>query len=309
MEFFRKTNFNFMARRKFAISMSVLLILIGIASLIVKKGPAYNIDFLGGTELQIQFHQSEAVQSLRNVLTKLNYPNAEIKEFGDRRDFDIRFKQQDNATLNPDHILTSIQQAFPKDEPQLLSNTSIGPRIGRELRQSAIWAVLISLILILLYVGFRFEFTFAVGAVIALFHDVMITLGFCSLANIEISLPVLAAFLTLVGYSLNDTIVVFDRIRENLARHRRGNLSIDQIINLSINETLSRTILTSGTTLVVVVIGTLFGGEVLRGFFLCLLVGILVGTYSSIFIASPIVIQWYSKRRAGPMRPKVAPAA
>lgn len=297
MRLFYNTNFDFMGWRKIAIAISVMMIFIGLASLFIKGGPAYSVDFLGGTELQIQFLQPRDPQDIRGVMASLNYGDAEIKEYGNPRDFLIRFRESKIEAVNTENIMAALNQAFPADPPQLLATNIVGPKIGQELRDSAIWAVMVSLVLLLVYIGFRFDFIFGVGAVIALFHDVIITLGFLSVLNREISIAVVAAFLTLVGYSLNDTIVVFDRIRENLKKRQREHLPIEQIVNMSINETLSRTIVTGVTTLIVIIVCLFFGGEVLRDFFLCLLFGILVGTYSSIFIASPVVVDWYSTRR------------
>lgn len=298
MRLFYKTNFDFMKWRKIAISSSATAILIGLVSLIIKGGPEYNIDFLGGTELQIQFQQPKKVQDLRNVLGSINYATAEIKDYGNSKNFLIRFSDTEGIKSTSVKIMTNLRRAFPLDMPELQASNIIGPKVGEELRISAVLAVLVTLVLLLIYIGFRFHFIFGVGAIIALFHDVIMTLGFFSVLNLEISVTVVGAFLTLVGYSLNDTIVVFDRIRENMKIHHREHLSINHIINLSINETLSRTIVTSLTTLIVIVVCLLFGGEVLRDFFLCLFFGIIVGTYSSVFIAAPIVAGWYSKREA-----------
>jgi preprotein translocase subunit SecF len=302
MEFFRDTHFDFMSRRKIAIAISLAAILAGMVSLVIKGGPAYNIDFLGGTEVQVQFRQPKETQALREVLASINLAGAEIKQFGNNRDFVIREEEEEIATQISDRVMTALKQAFPEDPPELFAVNRVGPKIGKELRESAVWAVLISLVLLLLYISVRFEFVFAVGAVIALFHDVMITLGVFSILNLEISLTVVAAFLTLVGYSLNDTIVVFDRIRENLKVHRRESLPIEHLINLSINETLSRTIITGVTSLLVVIVFLFFGGEVLHDFFFCLLFGILIGTYSSVFIAAPIVVGWYKRHQTAKIK-------
>jgi preprotein translocase subunit SecF len=295
MQFFRETHIDFLAQRKVAIAISALLILIGMASLVMKGGPTYGIDFLGGTEVQVQFARPVPVGQVRAALTSAGFGQAEIKQFGTSNDLLIRVQQQETGTAISEGIMNALEQAFPDNLPDKRFVESVGPKIGQELRDSAIWAVLISLGLILLYISVRFEFVVAVGAVAALIHDVLITLGFFSLLDLEISLAVVAAFLTLVGYSLNDTIVVFDRIRENLKIHRREMRGTEQLINLSINQTLSRTILTSGTTLIVVLALYFFGGEVLHSFAFCMLVGIVVGTYSSIFIAAPVVVEWHKK--------------
>jgi preprotein translocase subunit SecF len=297
MQFFRETNFDFMRNRKYAILGSATLILIGVVSLILKGGPLYGIDFLGGTEVHVQFQQDQNAGAVRNAMSASGYDKAEIKQFGGNRDYLIRVQEQESGTQISDNILAALQKAFPDNPPEMRSVESVGPKIGQELRDAAVWATLISMGLILIYISFRFEFIFAVGAVMALFHDVIITLGCFSLLDLEVSLAVVAAFLTLVGYSLNDTIVVFDRIREIMKTHRRENLPIEKIINLSVNQTLSRTILTSSTTFLVVVILYLFGGEVIHNFAFCMLVGIIVGTYSSIFIASPLVVEWYKRHQ------------
>jgi preprotein translocase subunit SecF len=186
-----------------------------------------------------------------------------------------------------------IQNKLPELKYERIKFDTVGPKIGKELRTSAIFAVLIALLLILIYIGWRFELVFAVGAIIALFHDVLITLGIFTLAGFELSLKEIAAFLTIVGYSLNDTIVVYDRIRENLKVLRSENL--DVIINKSINQTLSRTLITSGTTLIVVLILFLFGGSVIKGFAFAMVIGVFIGTYSSIYVASPLVLEWQSR--------------
>lgn len=296
-QFFRETNIDFMKNRKTAILVSSALILIGVLSLIFKGGPLYGIDFLGGTEIHVQFAQDQTAGNVRSAMAAMGYEKAEIKQFGGNRDYLIRVQELDTDAQLSDKIVAGLKNAFSSNPPEMRSVESVGPKIGQELRDAAIWATLISLGLILVYISFRFEFIFAVGAVVALFHDVLITLGFFSLLNLEVSLAVVAAFLTLVGYSLNDTIVVFDRIREVLKTHRRDNWPIEKVINLSINQTLSRTILTSGTTFIVVVVLYLFGGDVIHNFAFCMLAGIIVGTYSSIFIAAPLVVEWYKKHQ------------
>lgn len=294
MQFIKETHINFIGKRKLAIAISSVLILIGIISLIIKSGPKYGIDFTGGTSLQIQFQKPVNIGNIRGILSSIGLGNAEIKEFGVENEILIRIQQQANMEDVSDKLLATLSEKMPDNPHDLRMKESVGPRIGKELRRAAVWAILISLALILIYISWRFEFTFAVGAVVALFHDVMITLGIFSLLNLEISLAVVAAFLTIIGYSLNDTIVVFDRIRENMKALRRE--KIIPIINVSINQTLSRTILTSLTTFIVVIILFFFGGEVIHNFSFALVVGVIVGTYSSIFIASPVVVEWKLKQ-------------
>jgi len=293
MRIIKETNINFMGISRFAISISMILIMIGIMSLFLKGGPQYGIDFTGGMSLGLRFEKPVNVGEIRSILSGIGLGNSEIKAFATGNEILIRLQQQEEMDLISGKIVNEITTRLPDNHFEIRSKDTVGPRIGSELRDNAIKAIIIALILILIYISWRFEFKFAVGAVVALFHDVLITLGFFSLFNFELSLAVVAAFLTLVGYSLNDTIVVFDRIRENLKVMRReANLTI---FNKSINQTLSRTLLTSLTTLLVVVILFFFGGEVIHGFSFALLVGIIVGTYSSIFIASPIALAWYSR--------------
>ena len=295
MKMFSKTNFNFMGYRYTAFIGSGLAILAGIISLVIKGGPAYNIDFTGGTEMEISFRNERNVAELRTVISALRLGSPEIKSAGSQKVFYIRF-QEEGADINT-QVMKALQKTYPDDQPEVLQTNLVGPRVGAELRESAVYAILVTLALLLVYIGIRFDLIFGVGAVIALFHDVLITLGLFSLFNIEVSLAVVAAFLTLIGYSLNDTIVVFDRIRENLRSHQKRQMPIEEVINTSINETLSRTVITGMTTLMVVVVYLIYGGDVLRDFFICLFIGILVGTYSSIFIASPIVADWYLHRK------------
>ncbi|MFQ5706677.1 MAG: protein translocase subunit SecF [bacterium] len=290
MQFLTNTHVDFLGKRRIAILVSATLILIGIVSLIIHKGPNYGIDFIGGTSLELHFDKDISIADVRAAVSKVGFGNAEIKSFGAPNEILIRVEEQESGTEISDAIKTQLTKAFP-DNPYVVQLVEkVGPKIGSELRRAAVWAVLIALFFILLYVSWRFEFVFAVGAIVALFHDVMITLGVFSLLRLEVTLAIIAAFLTIVGYSLNDTIVVFDRIRENLKVLRRE--TYEKIINTSINQTLNRTLLTSVTTLIVVLVLYLFGGEVIRNFAFALLVGIVVGTYSSIFIASPIVVEW-----------------
>ena len=293
MQFIKETHIDFIGKRKIAISISLIIILVGIASLVIHGGPRYGIDFTGGESMQLRFEKKINIGEIRNILDTIGLGSAEIKEFGLNNEILIRIQQQNTTEDLAEKALEELSNKMPDNKPELRMKDAVGPRIGNELKRSAIWAVLASLALILLYISWRFEFKFAVGAVVALFHDVLITLGIFSMLGLEISLAVVAAFLTIIGYSLNDTIVVFDRIRENLKIHRREEY-VD-IFNLSINQTLSRTILTSVTTFIVVIILFFFGGGVIHNFSFALVVGVIVGTYSSIFIASPVVVEWYLK--------------
>ena len=290
MQFIKDTHINFIGYRKVALTISIALILIGIGSIIFHGGPNYSIDFTGGTSLQIRFEKPIDVKDVRATLSDIGLGSTEIKEFARDNELLIRLQQQDGQDIS-DKVIAELKSKLSDNEFEIRLKESVGPKVGSELRKAGILAVLFSLLLILIYISWRFEFKFAVGAVVALFHDVMITLGVFSLLDIEFSLAVLGAFLTIIGYSLNDTIVVFDRIRENLKVLRKEEYV--SIFNRSINQTLSRTILTSLTTFVVVIILFFFGGEVIHNFSLALVIGVIVGTYSSIFIASPVVVEWY----------------
>lgn len=290
MQFLKDVNIDFIGKRKIGAIFSTILILIGITSLILQGGPNYGIDFEGGASIRIKFDQPVKIGAVRDVLSGIGLGNSEIKQIGIENEILIRVQQQENIGEVSDLITSELTAQIQDNNFEVREKDTVGPRIGSELRRATIWAILIALGLILIYISWRFEFKFAVGAVIALFHDVLITLGAFSVLQLEISLAVVAAFLTIVGYSLNDTIVVFDRIRENLKILRRE--QYEKIINSSINQTLSRTVLTSLTTFMVVIILFFFGGEVIHNFSFALLIGIIIGTYSSIFVASPFVVVW-----------------
>jgi len=297
MQFLRETNIDFLKRRKQAYVFSLALILAGLISLIFHGGPRYGIDFLGGTEITLEFSHLISVGDVRSSLAEIGYGTAEIKSSrslkaeANKNDILIRVEQGDKEGSEVEReIEEKLSQDFADNPFEKLNVESVGPKIGAELRRATIFAILLSLFFILLYISWRFEFKFAIGAIAALFHDVLITFGIFSILNVEITLVVVAAFLTIVGYSLNDTIVVFDRIRENLKVMRRE--TIERIINVSINQSLSRTIITSLTTLTVLLVLFFFGGRVIHSFALALIIGVLIGTYSSAFVASPIVVEW-----------------
>src|SRR5579884_4024253 len=406
MEIFKNTNFDFLGKKWPFITLSLLLTAAGIASLIVKGGPKYGIDFTGGALMDVNFIKRPPTEAIRSALHKAVPGEVEVQEVNNTQgagssqevlittgaavtDQNIQTVRSDivsalNTSFNPnsggkldinlagqtdlmdrlrdplaaagaslsdDQLQALVQRILDYrsahsglihnlDElssvqgvtPQVLnvlkqqcftgdfairSAEVVGPKIGADLRQQAINVVLIALGAMLVYIAFRFEWIYGVAAVIAVFHDTIITIGLFSLFNKPIDLTVIAALLTLVGYSMNDTIVVFDRIRENLRLQMRG--SFTHIVNVSINQTLSRTVLTSGLTFLTALSLFLFGGQVLNGFSFALVVGIIIGTYSSIFIASPILIFWQNlaegrKRTSGrpvvaASRPSVSPAA
>jgi len=294
MQFLVNSNFNFIGNRKKARIFSITLILIGLGSLIIQGGPKLGIDFTGGTSLGLQFEKGVLIGDIRSAIAGLGIGNAEIKNFGNSTDILIRVQEQETSGAGiTDAIKAELSKVFPDNPFVERSKDSVGPKIGAELRRATVTSILLALVGMLIYITWRFEFKFAVAAIVALFHDVIITLGVFSILQLEITLPIIAAFLTIVGYSLNDTIVVFDRIRENLKVLRRD--SYETIVNTSVNQSLTRTIVTSLTTLIVIVILYFFGGSVIHDFSFALIIGVLIGTYSSIFVASPIVVDWELK--------------
>lgn len=296
MRFLSNINIDFLGKRKIGYIFSSILILAGIISIIINGGLRYNIDFTGGTLVQLKFEKDVKIEDIRKALAIQGYGDAEIKHFGSDNEIVIRTGVEQTAEELSNRFEPIIQQTLP-DNPFVEQRLEkVGPKIGKELIVDSISAVFWALILILFYVMWRFEIKFALGSIVALLHDVFITLGIFSILNIEISAPIIAAVLTIVGYSLNDTIVVYDRIRENLKVKQKDTSAFLGIVNRSLNETLSRTIITSLTTLVVVTILFFFGGEVLRSFAFALIVGIVIGTYSSLFIASPFVVEWQLKK-------------
>jgi preprotein translocase subunit SecF len=296
MQFFAETNIDFITKRKIGYVISGIVILAGIISLIVHGGPQWNIDFQGGTLIHLKFEKNVKIEEVRDALAKRGFGESEIKHFGTENEVVIRTGISEDPAEFSNLIEPMLKQAFPDNPFQEQRVETVGPKIGKELVIDALDAVLWALVLILLYVMWRFRLNFALGAILALAHDVLVTIGVFSLLDIEISAPVIAAVLTIVGYSLNDTIVIFDRIRENLKVRQRDAGAFVTIINRSINETLSRTIITSMTTLFVVIVLFFFGGEVLRSFAFALIIGIVSGTYSTIFIATPFVVEWHLKK-------------
>ena len=301
MRILKNSSFDFMGKKSIALAISATIVLAGIGSLILNGGPKLSIDFKGGTFVAVEYTENIMVEDVRSKMGELNidgqkfdFSKEEVKHFGSNSAVSVRVPHIEDSPSNfAQKIAVHLFESFPDKRPEtmtefVLSKGIISPKIGSELSGKAVMAIFSALALILLYISIRFEFKFALGAIAALTHDVLITLGIFSLLSYEISLPIIAAFLTIVGYSLNDTIVIFDRIRENLKSSKRD--SYTSVVNRSINESLSRTIITSLTTFVVVMILWLFGGEVIHNFAFAMIVGVIVGTYSSIYIASPLVI-------------------
>ncbi len=291
-------NIDFVGKRNLAFILSAVMILIGLASLLVNGGPNYGIDFAGGTLVQVRFTQATDASAIKKAMDGLDLGNPVVQRFGDdQNEFLIRVEQA-SAELKglSIQIQDALEKTYEKGNVDIRRVEMVGPQVGKDLRGKGLKAIFYAMLGILVYISWRFEFRFAVGAIVALVHDVLITLGAFSLFGKEIDLPIIAAFLAIIGYSLNDTIIVYDRIRENLGKHNKE--SFLYVVNRSINETLSRTLLTSGTTLLVVLALFILGGGVIHNFAFAMLVGVLVGTYSSIFVASPILILWQQKKAA-----------
>ena len=305
MEFIGKTNIDFLSMRRGAFALSLVLVLLGVVACVqIARGRAdLGIDFAGGTSIQVRFDDPVELGEVRRVLAAGGVAESELQQFiGGRRLF-IRVKSSgESASGTAARIEAVLREAFPRDPFVVESSNEVGPVVGQELQQAAVWAVLISLVGIVTYIAWRFEFRFGVAATVATFHDVLVVLGIFFLLDKEITLLIVTALLTLAGYSLTDTVVVFDRIRENLRARRRGTLA--EIINVSINEVLSRSIMTSVTVMLAVLALLLFGGDVLRDFSLALTIGIIVGSYSSIFVASALVYEWRMRTRRQAVRVK-----
>ena len=302
MRIVKETNIDFMRGTFIAGLLSAGLILVGFISMITNNGPKLSIDFKGGTMVAVNFTEPVDINKIRNSMSdisidgqKFDFSKEEIKHFGDESNVAIRLASlKDEPPQFSQKVADKIASVYPELVPEdrndfILSIEKVGPKVGAELSGDAVLAIFSALVLILIYISIRFEFKYAVGAIAALTHDVAITLGIFSILGYEISLAVIAAFLTIVGYSLNDTIVIFDRVRENVKGLK--SISFRSVINQSINESLSRTIVTSVTTFLVVLILFLVGGEVIHSFAFAMIVGVIVGTYSSIFVASPVVIK------------------
>ncbi len=290
----QNVNFDFIGKIKIAVTISCVLLMISLGSLVVEGGPRYGIDFAGGTLIQIKFSAGQVdIGEVRRAIQQLGDEQASVQPFGDRKENEyLIYTQTTTGDLEglSGQVRAVFLEKFGQDSFEIRRVEMVGPKVGKDLREKGFLAVVCSLIGMLIYIWWRFEFRFGIGAIVALTHDVTIVLGALSLTRTSIDLPIIAALLTVVGYSVNDTIIVCDRIRENRRKLVRKDLRL--IINTSINNTLSRTIITSGTTLLVVLALFIFGGGVIHDFAFTLLVGVIIGTYSSIFIASPVFILW-----------------
>ncbi|NNF51134.1 MAG: protein translocase subunit SecF [Gammaproteobacteria bacterium] len=284
MQIFKnKSDWDFMGKRKIAIAVSLVLLLVSIGSLVTRQ-LELGIDFTGGVLIEVGYPEAAQLDQIRTAITAAGYPDATVQNFGTARDVLIRLAPEDEKSSAEisEAVLNTLRASAPGVEMRRVE--FVGPQVGKELTEQGGLAMLFALLMILAYVAFRFQWKFAVGAVAALVHDVILTLGFFSVFGVGFDLSVLAAVLAVIGYSLNDTIVVFDRIRENFLKLRKK--TSEQVMNTSINQMLGRTIITSSTTLLVLLALFLLGGEVIHNFALALIVGILIGTYSSIYVAS-----------------------
>lgn len=290
-------NFDFIGFRFRALVISWVLIAIGLVSLIAHGGPNWGIDFSGGIMVHLRFGRSVTAGDIRGAVAGTHFAESTIQDFGGGgTEFLIRLPVTATETKGiTDSLTQTLEQKFGKGGFEVLRVELVGPRVGQDLRHRAVLSVIFATLLMGAYIWIRFQFRFGVGAAIALVHDVLIVVGALSVVNYEIDLTVVAALLTVVGFSVHDTVIVCDRIRENMRKSRRDGM--DVLINRSINETLSRTVLTTGTAILVVMSLFILGGNVIRGFAFTLLVGFLIGTYSSIYIASPIVL-WMERSPA-----------
>ncbi len=284
------TTFDFVALKGYAMSITGIFNLISLV-VIFTIGFNFGIDFKGGTTIEVRFAQDVEIGKVRAALSGHGFADAEIKYYGTKRDVLIATEA---STTSLEGFQAKVEKAlgtaFDAKSFSIEQVEMVGPKVGADLRKKSYWAILLATISMLIYIAVRFEVKFGVGAIVAMVHDVIFTLGIIAIAGIKFNLPILAAILTIIGYSVNDTIVVFDRIREDLKKVTKK--SIEEIVNLSINETLSRTILTGMATLLALLALYFIAGEVLRDFALVMIIGIIIGTYSSIYIATPVVILW-----------------
>jgi len=295
MQFFGKTNIDFVSSRGFWIIFSISIIVIGLVLAFVFP-PKFGIDYTGGTEIALGFSKNIQTSQVRNSIEKIGYKNAEIKSYGEANQFLIRVQDFGDVQTK---LLTELQKDYPDNNITVLKVDKIGAKIGAEMRLGAFLAVLLAVVAMLIYIGFRFEFIFGMGAIIALIHDVFVVISFIiifdalGIMDLEITQNILAGILTVIGYSINDTVIIFDRVRENRELHKGMNFI--KLTNMSINETLSRTVNTVLTVVLTLTVLLIFGGPVLEGFAFTMLVGILTGTYSSVYIATNFVI-WYMEK-------------
>ncbi len=301
MRVFQNANYQFLSMRRPAYFASGAIITIGLLSIIFRGGLRTGVEFTGGVLLEVQFTENTDVGQIRDALTVGGTTGVQIQQLrtvgAETFDFLLRVPVGEDEDQNAirDQIRTSLETRYSMASFEIVRGDTLSAKVGGEFQRTAVIAVMLSFLLTLIYLAFRFEWRFGVAAVIATVHDMLITFGFISLLDIEINLATVAAILTIIGYSLNDTIVVFDRVRENLRKKRKE--AYDATLNRSLNETLPRTVLTSGTTLMALLSLAVFGGAVIRPLAGVLIIGILVGTYSSIFVASPVLVEIHERAR------------
>jgi preprotein translocase subunit SecF len=309
VELFKNTNIDFLGKKWYFLGFSLIFSIAGLISMFFWHGVPLGVDFKGGTLVYVKFAEKPDLNKIRAALDAAGLKDPSLQSYGPAGNNEVlvKLEQKETSEAALDQgraaIQTALNKSFDPKSFEIRNVEIVGPQVGAQLRHQAVLATLYSLAGMLVYLWFRFELIYGVAAVVAVFHDTLITVGAFSLLNYEISLTVIAAILTLIGYSMNDTIVIFDRIRENLKTQRR--MPLGELVNLSINQTLSRTILTSGLTFLTVLSLYIFGGEVLHGFSFALVVGILIGTYSSIAVAAPMLVAYLESRgdksRAAPV--------
>jgi len=294
IELFKNPNYDFIGKRKWAYYFSITLTLIGLISLVAKGGLRYDIDFTGGTLIQVRFEQAPSVAQIRSSLSTIHLGESVIQRFGDEREYIIRLPLKE---IPSEEVTRLVQSALgagggPLGKFEIRRVEFVGPQVGRDLQLQAVYLVLVGLVWIMIYIALRFDLKGGVAAVIAVIHDVLVCLGALSLTNREFSLPVLAALLTIIGYSVNDTIVAYDRLRENRGKMIPKGRTFAEQMNDAVNQTLSRTVLTSLTTFFSAAVLLFFGGKTLEDFAFVLFVGVITGTYSTTYIAAAIVVDW-----------------
>jgi preprotein translocase SecF subunit len=305
IQLFKESNYDFIGKRRWAYVLSAAFIMLGVVSIGVKGGLRYGIDFSGGTLIQVRFEKPPAIDRLRNMLAEIKLGESVIQEFGDPREFIFRLPLVETSA---EAVTRRVQEALGKDGAlgkfEIRRVEFVGPQVGRDLQLQALYAVALGLLGILIYVAFRFDLKGGVASIIAIVHDVLVSMGAMSLTDRELSLPVLAALLTIIGYSVNDTIVAYDRIRENRGKGVRKGVPFAEQINTAINQTLSRTVLTALTVFFSTIVLFMFGGKVLEDLAFVLTVGVITGTYSTIYIAGAIIVDWTAWAEARARRPR-----
>jgi len=296
------TRFDFIGKKKYTFWISILAILVSLGSIFLQGGLRYGVDFAGGILIQVRFSKGVEISEVRRAMEEIGLKDAMVQNFGEENEFLIRLeKSSTDLEEMSKRIQSSLQERFKEKALEIRRVEVVGPKVGKDLKRKALWAIGLSFLAMLVYVAWRFkQVSYGLGGIVALIHDIIVTFGAISIARLEFSLSLMAVILTIIGFSINDTIVIFDRVRENIKKMRKD--SLENIFNTSINETLGRTILTSGTVMMVVIILFFFGGPVIHDFAFTLMIGLISGTYSTIYVASPVVLFWnrlVSKKRKG----------